>query len=290
LAVTFDGSHSLPGARWAMKFGDGSANASGTGAPPASIPHSYAHPGSYFATLTVYNEIGDTDSASAIISVSKAPTALAAPAGTVHTVSHTISVSATLTRTDTNTPLAGKLLFFGTGTTLVCAATTNASGVGACTGSVSPAVALNAPSAGYVVAFGGDGDTNAVSANGKLTSVANARDVAGARARSALHGTLRASSIHALRGTSPAGTQAVSVSLVRVNGSGCAQLDAHGRLVHATRVRSLCLPGLMIPAAGTRHWHLSLTGTLKRGQYRLYVWTVDADGVLRVNTQSLKLT
>jgi hypothetical protein len=46
----------------------------------------------------------------------------------------------------------------------------------------------------------------------------------------------------------------------------------------------------MIPAAGTRHWHLSLTGTLKRGQYRLYVWTVDADGVLRVNTQSLKLT
>jgi PKD repeat protein len=50
--VDFNASQSAPG-DWSIDFGDGTAPVTGTGTPPASLPHTYTDPANYAATLTI---------------------------------------------------------------------------------------------------------------------------------------------------------------------------------------------------------------------------------------------
>ncbi|MGD0083088.1 MAG: PKD domain-containing protein [Acidimicrobiales bacterium] len=73
-AVTFDGSKSTaPNSSivsWRLSFGDGRADASGTGAPPSpTATHAYKKGGSYTATLTVTNTTGQTGTSSCVVTV-----------------------------------------------------------------------------------------------------------------------------------------------------------------------------------------------------------------------------
>jgi hypothetical protein len=65
-----------------------------------------------------------------------------------------LTPSATLTRTDTKAPLAGKLLTFSAGGRVVCRAMTNSVGLARCSG-VAPLIAAT-EAHGYAVTFGGD--------------------------------------------------------------------------------------------------------------------------------------
>ena len=73
LSVAFDGSasHASQGslASWTLSFGDATAQQSGTGTPPASVPHVFSSSGSYTATLTVTDSTGLTGSSTAQVSV-----------------------------------------------------------------------------------------------------------------------------------------------------------------------------------------------------------------------------
>jgi hypothetical protein len=276
-------------ASWKVKWGDGTASMTGTGNVPSNLSHTYAHPGTFLTTLTITEGDGiASDSASVIVTVTKAPSALSAATGTVHTISNTVSMSATLKRTDTNTPLAGKNVFFGTNSALVCVATTNSTGVASCTGPLTGS-ATTALTNGYVATFLGDQDTLGSSATGKLTAAANARDIAGTRARVRLQRTIRAAALHAFSGTAGNGTKVVEISLLRIGANGCSQLAANGKLMPARRVHGLCVPSQFVPATGTRTWTVRLTRPLEAGSYQLYVWTLDANRRLRVTGQSFAL-
>jgi phospholipase C len=76
LQTTFDASQTTGAgvhASWTLDFGDGSSVASGTGKPPASIPHTYTAAGTYTATLTVDNAQGKGTIATLGVDVSAPP-------------------------------------------------------------------------------------------------------------------------------------------------------------------------------------------------------------------------
>ncbi|HEY5013713.1 MAG TPA: alkaline phosphatase family protein [Acidimicrobiia bacterium] len=62
--VTFDGSHNTPG-RWTISWGDGTADTTGTGVPPANLRHTYETAALYTATLTIVGSKGVTSQAQA---------------------------------------------------------------------------------------------------------------------------------------------------------------------------------------------------------------------------------
>jgi phospholipase C len=73
-AMQFDGSrsHDPAGiASWSLTFGDG-GTAKGNGAPPSSIPHTYASVGSFTATLTVSDHSGFSGRANQRVTVTSA--------------------------------------------------------------------------------------------------------------------------------------------------------------------------------------------------------------------------
>ena len=78
LGVVFDGSGSSDPdgvedlSSYSLAFGDGSAPATGSGRPPASISHTYTSPGSYTATLTVTDAVGESAEDSVSVTVSQA--------------------------------------------------------------------------------------------------------------------------------------------------------------------------------------------------------------------------
>jgi phospholipase C len=76
LSVAFDGNSSIastPIVSWDLNFGDGTADATGTGPPPVDTArHVYQSPGGYTASLEVTDADGLTDTATAEVSVSAA--------------------------------------------------------------------------------------------------------------------------------------------------------------------------------------------------------------------------
>src|SRR5450631_4138218 len=74
LPVRFDGSGSSDPngtvASWDLAFGDSTADARGTGAPPAGIAHTYTTAGTYTATLTATNLRGQTGTSLATVVIS----------------------------------------------------------------------------------------------------------------------------------------------------------------------------------------------------------------------------
>jgi PKD repeat protein len=174
LPVTFDGSGSSdpdgPLASWSLDFGDGTPAATGTGSPPSSIPHTYADPGSYTAALTVRDAQGATDTASVPITVSKAATALAASPALLQLQGLRLylgNLNAKLTRSSTSAPIAGEVVRFFAGSTQVCQATTNSSGVASCGGLLPTGVQVTL-SLGYKAVFAGDSRYLGSSATGSL--------------------------------------------------------------------------------------------------------------------------
>ena len=77
LRVTFDGSESTDPygtiASWKLSFGDGSAAAGGSGAPPQRATHTYTTPGTYTATLSVTDTNSLTGQSLATVVVSTPP-------------------------------------------------------------------------------------------------------------------------------------------------------------------------------------------------------------------------
>jgi len=74
LTVTFDGSQSTAPssniASWDLSFGDGQPDATGSGAPPSpTARHAYGTDGSYTATVTVTNAVGETAMSSCVVTV-----------------------------------------------------------------------------------------------------------------------------------------------------------------------------------------------------------------------------
>ena len=74
LLVAFDGSSSSDPAgtitSWDLSFGDSTADATGSGPPPAGVAHTYATAGTYTATLTVTGDDGVTGMSQATVVVS----------------------------------------------------------------------------------------------------------------------------------------------------------------------------------------------------------------------------
>ncbi len=77
LPVTFDGSAGTGAgaaiASWSLAFGDGSPDASGRGAPPANVAHTYATAETYTARSTVTDSSGQRSTATAQIVVAPSP-------------------------------------------------------------------------------------------------------------------------------------------------------------------------------------------------------------------------
>jgi hypothetical protein len=100
-----------------------------------------------------------------VLTITKAPTNLAAAPASTGLVS--ITFSATLTRADNSAPIPGKTVVFSVQGHNVCQGTTNSSGVASCT--VFPALAITVGQATYTATFAGDADYLARSATGQLT-------------------------------------------------------------------------------------------------------------------------
>jgi hypothetical protein len=244
----------------------------------------YAHPGTYFSTLTVFDSAGSSDSSSVMITVGKAASAtVAAPASVALSASglQVRNLSAKVTRTDTGGPLAGKSVFFGTSNIFVCAATTDAAGVATCSGTIGGANLLAALANGYVATFPGDPDTVGSGGSAKLSLGS------GTNAVSAKTNSLRArptglssrlSTLRSVRGTATAGVKKVMVGLVVAPGR-CSAMSASGRMHPARRANGECLPQVFRAANGTRHWRLALRRGLARGRYRLYVRPIGKQGL-----------
>jgi hypothetical protein len=272
------------------RWGDGTAPLSLT--PSAfiqTVTHTYQHPGTFLTTLKITDSDGQTDTDSVIVTVSKSPSGFSSSSAVVHTLSNTISVQTTLKRTDANQPLAGKTVFFGANNALVCTATTNSSGVAACTGPLTGSSAT-AIANGVTATFVGDQDTLGASATIKPTSQANAADSPGSRARIHISRTARAARVQAIRGSAAHGTQSVAVAVVRTGPGACRILTAHGRLAHARKAHGWCVPTRFITATGTTRWTLRLQRHLTPGRYRIYALTTNTRGKTRVSTTTLTLT
>ncbi len=80
LTVSFDGADSqdpTPGASitsWTLTYEDGTADSSGTGEPPSSIPHTFTTPGIYTPVLTVTSSTGLTGTSTETITVNQPET------------------------------------------------------------------------------------------------------------------------------------------------------------------------------------------------------------------------
>jgi hypothetical protein len=255
---------------WQVKWGDGSASTLGSATVPANLPHTYAHPGTYLTTLTVSNtdETGSAD-ASVVVTVSKAASALTGSPGTEQVSGTTmrIALSATLKRTDTGGPLAGKTVFFGAANTLVCVATTTATGLASCTGSL-PAADLTAVLGnGYTATFSGDGDTLGSSTSGKITAGTVTTSAPATRQLRVAGLRSRMTVVRSLHGSSGADTQRVLVGLSRGG----------------------WLPSRLLTAYGTRHWSVALRHRLKPGRYHLAVIAFDGRGRAHLRTLSFRV-
>lgn len=158
-------------ATWTLDFGDGSAAASGTGAPPAAISHAYAVSGPYVAKLTVTDQLGLSASATAAVMVNRSATrlvadpdiasvgvsALLSATGLAALVSAKVPLhpAATLTRTRDGSPVVGRTVTFTTTLgTPICSATTDSHGHAACGGLLT--VIPITLGLGYNASFGGD--------------------------------------------------------------------------------------------------------------------------------------
>jgi phospholipase C/outer membrane protein assembly factor BamB len=120
LKVAFDGSQSAAGgsplASWTLSFGDGSNDASGSGPPPASTPHTYVSAGTYRATLSVEDTAGQSASTTATIKVGfppPVPALVASPPGGIAPVSQ-VSFDASGT-SDPDASISSWRLSFGDG-------------------------------------------------------------------------------------------------------------------------------------------------------------------------------
>jgi PKD repeat protein len=85
--ISFDGSLSTPG-NWTISWGDGTADATGTGTPPANVQHTYQSGANYTATLTVVANDGTQSHA-------EARSTLVTPSTPIATTQNAASVTAT---------------------------------------------------------------------------------------------------------------------------------------------------------------------------------------------------
>ena len=121
LTVSFDASSSTGGnsaiSSWAVSFGDGTPNVTGTGVPPSpTTSHTYPKPGTYTATLTVTNQNGLSDTSMVNITVKPSPptaSLTASPPGGHAPLSATFDGSGT---TDASSQISKWDLTFGDGT------------------------------------------------------------------------------------------------------------------------------------------------------------------------------
>ena len=118
LAVTFSpGGGDADGtlASWSLNYGDGTPSASGTGAPPATVAHTYVADGAYTATLTVTDNASASRTASLVVTVStnQAPTSTIAANRTSGNAP--VDVQLTLGGTDADGSVASWSLSFGDG-------------------------------------------------------------------------------------------------------------------------------------------------------------------------------
>ena len=94
--VTFDGSHSTSG-RWTISWGDGTADKTGTGVPPANLHHAYATAGLYTATLTIVGGKGGAAKAQARTTVLSPAKPKARPSRPTFVRPTTVTVNARVT-------------------------------------------------------------------------------------------------------------------------------------------------------------------------------------------------
>ncbi len=125
LGVTFNGSGSTDSdgsiASWKLQFGDGTADATGTGAPPSSRSHTYMSAGSFTATLTVTDDSGATGQATVAVTpkANVAPTAVLTSTPTPATGKAPLGVTFNgSASSDSDGSIASWTLDFGDGTTV----------------------------------------------------------------------------------------------------------------------------------------------------------------------------
>lgn len=169
-----DGPSDLAG--WRLSFGDGAPDATGTGAPPASVSHAYAATGSFPATLTVTDTAGQSSGATANVTVNRAATTLVAATDSARisvlsllNITVFLHPTATLTRSWDATPIAGRSITFTTTSGQpICTATTDSQGRAACRGTLHlPTVA----GLGYRADFTGDGSYTSSTAVGSVLTI-----------------------------------------------------------------------------------------------------------------------
>jgi phospholipase C/outer membrane protein assembly factor BamB len=102
VSETFSGSLSQDSsavASWALAFGDGAADLTGTGKLPATFPpHSYATPGSYTASLSIKDAAGTTVTTTASVTASAPPpsarlaSVAVSPGVGIHKIKHVVII------------------------------------------------------------------------------------------------------------------------------------------------------------------------------------------------------
>lgn len=266
-----------------LQWGDGTA-ATDFPAPATSVvsaSHTYAHPGTYLTTIRVSDSGGSGSSDSVIVTVTKAPSALTPGVGVLSGT--TLTLSATLKRTDTNSPLVAKTVYFGAGSRFVCAAATAFNGTAKCSGTA-PLGYL--PANGYTAVFNGDQDTIGSSTTGSV-------NIAGTTARTYFSGArVRLGGLgggRVLRGTASRGVRLVQVSVKASAGSGCRVLSTGGRIVNGHTVRGWCVPRFLT-AHGTTRWTLALRHRLRAGTYWITLLARDRRGRYAVHNTRVRIS
>jgi phospholipase C len=121
LTVNLDGSASSspngPITSWDLSFGDGTPDATGTGAPPAVLAHTYLSAGSFTATLTVLDGTGTSGSTTASVQVQPPPplpALTASPPGGLAPMDN-VAFDGSATTAPAGTTITGWSLSFGDG-------------------------------------------------------------------------------------------------------------------------------------------------------------------------------